>query len=433
MEVLTYIFNGFEDFIIDRPTKWMYVFGFNFKTDVNDLKKYLKKMHQHNSDFPIWDYINEDSELDDIVQFFNLFKENYHVRQTILRAMVKADDYREYSIWKNIYNSLLIWKLNMDYFKKSDGTPATTYTEFLKDKDTLLYESIMDIKSITDQETLEDTIINICDSIIYILEEYLDGDEFKHIFSTYPGHDPNKAAKYLYMMVDFFKSYKITLLDRTETMDINDPNDPDNYFQGIDQIETITESTLTADYMIPTETFNTKEHMELHEWIAVPDFTNQLIEYPYPSHHANDTPARPLDPTSNVRSLHVKGDYKVTPPDYDPVVTLTKITDYGRWMKEDVSIELYGKDRIRFEFYPCIINVNRIYQHTFVPGKFTYVKQQGVTFLDANTDIQPEPFEYVAPMDCEVRAYSRIPEQFPTETRTTPTYTMRYPYPQPAS
>ena len=392
MEVLTYIFNGFEDFIIDRPSKWMYVLGFNFKNDVNDLKEYLKEMKQHNSDFPIWDYINEDSELSDIVEFVNLFKENFKVRQTILKAMTRANDYREYSVWKKIYNSLLIWKLNMDYFKKSDGTPATTYTEFLKDKDTLLYESIMDIKSITDQETLEDTIINICDSIIYILEEYLDGDEFKHIFSTYPGHDPNKAAKYLYMMVDFFKSYKITLLDRTETMDINDPNDPDNYFQGIDQIETITESTLTADYMIPTETFNTKEHMELHEWIAVPDFTNQLIEYPYPSHHANDTPARPLDPTSNVRSLHVKGDYKVTPPDYDPVVTLTRIKDAGRWMKEDVSIELYGKNSIRFEFYPCKIKTNKLSFVYLLKSSMKYVKQLSVKTLNGKTKINKETF-----------------------------------------
>ena len=58
--------------------------------------------------------------------------------------------------------------------------------------------------------------------------------------------------------------------------------------------------------------------MEFNEWIKVEDDTKQLIEYPYPK-------------STNT----------------------TVIRDTGRWMKEDVKIELYGKDTVREYINDC--------------------------------------------------------------------------------
>lgn len=364
MTVLTYIFNGYEDFIMDTPTKIMYVQGFNFHTDLADIREILRKHHQHPSDFPLWDYIKPDTDIPDIAHFVNVFKENFKVRSTILRLMIESNDYREYNIWRKVYNALLIWKYNQKYFALSDGTTATTYTEFLKDKDGLLYESIQNIKSYTDLESMQDMIINITDSIVYIMEKYLDSKEFKYLYSQLPGYDANKAAKYLHMMIDFFKSYKIVLLPRTETMDLGDANDPDNYFRGIDQIHTINESTIQADYMIPYEKTSTQEHMLLQEWTKVPDETLQVINYNFQTHNANDD-------------------------------NTIKITDTGRWMKEDVSIEPYGKGGLRFDIYPCVINVNKIFTNTFLESLFTYVRDVAYKYLDMELTVEPEPFDKI--------------------------------------
>lgn len=354
MTTLTYIFNGYEDFILDTPTKIMYVQGFNFKTDIEEVKTILRQHHQHPSDFPIWDYIEEKSQVPDIAHFINLFKENYKVRSTILRFMTLSNDFREYSIWKKIYNALLIWKYNQEYFKLSNCNVATSYTEFLQDKDQVLYESIQTIKSYTDIESMQDLIINITDAIMYTLEKYLDSKEFKYIYSQFPGADANKAAKYLHMMIDFFKSYKIILMPRTEEMHVgDDPNDPDNYFRGIDQIETIRESTINADYMIPTERFESTEHMLLQEWVKIPDDSKQVINYQYPSFNAN-----------NDNSI--------------------RITDTGRWLKEDVSIELHGKDYKWYEINDCILKVPKATHETFLDGIIDFVRNQTEKFLNGN-------------------------------------------------
>ena len=361
MTTLTYIFNGYEDFILDTPTKIMYVQGFNFKTDIEEVKTILRQHHQHPSDFP--DYIEEKSQVPDIAHFINLFKENYKVRSTILRFMTLANDFREYSIWKKIYNALLIWKYNQEYFKLSNGNVATSYTEFLQDKDQVLYESIQTIKSYTDIESMQDLIINLTDAIMYILEKYLDSKEFKYIYSQFPGADANKAAKYLHMMIDFFKSYKIILMPRTEEMHVgDDPNDPDNYFRGIDQIETIRESTINADYLIPTERFESTEHMLLQEWVSVPDDSKQVINYQYPSFNANND-------------------------------NTIRITDTGRWLKEDVSIEPYGKDHIRFDIYNCILKVNKIISNTFLSSTLNFVRVQTTKFLDFTLNVDKEPVD----------------------------------------
>ena len=383
LTTLTFIFNGYEDFIIDRPSKWMWVLGFNFKTDLNTIKEFLRLKHRHNSDYRIWDWIRPTTQIEDIVKFVNIYKTNYHVRSVILKGMVDANDYKEYSIWKKIYDSLLIWKLNMSYFKLKDGSNASTYTEFLKSWDPILYESIVKLKAITDQETLQDEIIRITDDVIYILSEYIDGPECSEIFKRFAGNDPMQAAKYINILIDFFKSYKIMLLDRTEEMNVNDPNDPDNYFRPIDNIDTLLEQTINKDYFMPDEKISTTEHMELHEWIAVPDKTRQLITFPYPTHNAS----------------HPRDIVEVKPaliqPYHSDLPEVTHIVNTGLWMKEDITIEPYRKDSIVKYINPCKVQVNKLWFNLDLPvvqGGMEYIKQQAVAFIETTVNLPKRDF-----------------------------------------
>lgn len=383
LTTLTFLFNGYEDFIIDRPSKWMWVLGFNFKTDLNTLKELLRVEHRHNSDYKIWDWIRYTTQVEDIVSFVNIYKTNYHVRSTILKGMVDANDYREWSIWKKIYDSLLIWKLNMSFFKLKNGTNATTYTEFLKSWDPVLYQSIMHLKSITDEETLQDEIIKITDDVIYVLEEYINGPECSELFERFVGHDPMQAAKYINILIDFFKSYKIMLLDRTEELNVNDPKDPDNYFRPIDNIDSILEQTINKDYLMPDEKISTTEHMELHEWIAVPDKTKQLIDFPYPTHNAS----YPQD-VVEVKPALIQ-------PYHSPLPEVTKITNTGLWMKEDITIEPYAKNSIVQYISPCKVRVDKLwfdYDLPVVNGEMEYVKQQAVAMITTHVNLPKQDF-----------------------------------------
>lgn len=369
MAVLTYIFNGIEDFILDTPTKLLYVMGFNFKADLAALKEYISKRHRDTADFPIWDFIIPTTQVTDFAEFVNNYKTNYAFRKVILKGMVNSEDYREYTLWKKLYDSLLVWKLNFTYFTLDDGTVCTSYTQFLKEKDNMLYQSIKTISAMSEIDAQQDTIINICDSIIYIMKEYLDTDDFKYIFDSYPGSSSANAAKYLNMMIDFFKSYKIVLMPRTETMNIgDDPDDPDNYFRGIDVISSINEQTIQADYVPPLveKVYNT-EHFTLIE--NGPTETDELpySQYPVPDYNANNSNS----------TVTTTGD------------TFTGIHELGKWMREDVYIDLSNKDSVKVEF-PCKINVNKIYSYTDLQSNMIYNKAQSDTDLDCTTDIHYE-------------------------------------------
>lgn len=253
MTCLNYVFNDLEDFILDQPSKIMYVQGFNFHSSLNDIKEYLRKYHREQGDFPIWDFIIPTEQIKDITEFFNIFKNDLNVRNTVCKLMVKSDTYREYMVWKHIYDSLMIWKFNLKYFTLKDGSIAKTYKQFLKEKEPILYNSIEEIESISDEETKQDTIISIVDDIVYILDDFIDGD-LKYIFESLPGQSGEYAMRYLYMMIEFFKSYKIVLLTKgTQSIVIGaGGEDPDSTMRGYD-----------LSYI--HETFSKKEYYPLIE------------------------------------------------------------------------------------------------------------------------------------------------------------------------
>lgn len=218
MTSLTYMFNGIEDFIIDNPAKTMIVQGFNFRTSLADLKEYLRKKHREEKEFPIWNFITPKSQIKDLAEFMNIYKTNIEVRRTICQRMLDAQDWEEYKVWKDLYDSLMTWKLTMKYFTLSNGEVAKTYTEFLQDKDSVLYDTLKRVEKIISADEKIDTITGLIDDIIYILNEYM-GD-MRYIFDGYAGHSGTEIMKYIMLMIEFFKSYKIVFLTRNTTMEI---------------------------------------------------------------------------------------------------------------------------------------------------------------------------------------------------------------------
>ena len=361
MTVLNYLYNGFEDLIIEYPTKNLWLKGFNFSADLAKLKSYIKSQRKYLSDFPIWNFITDTSNITDLVKFVNMYKENNAVRQTILHKLVEAQDYEEYRTWKMLYDSLLLYKMNTTYFQKKDGTMATSYTDYLKDQCFILYESIMNLKQITDITTLRNYIIEITDSIIYILQEYMYGNNMNSIFKASASEDLNNISKYLHILVDFFKSYKITLILKSNSdMISTDPFDIDNYMRPIDNINKITETANYGDNIQIEEEVTTKETMRLHEWVKIDTQRKQLIEYPYQNYNVGYMIED--DITGNTRAVATKdieSDTNILPVEYSVSPIFTMITDAGRWMHENISISKVLKDQIE-EMFDCELTIEEI-------------------------------------------------------------------------
>lgn len=230
MTALAYNFSGVKDSIMETPTKIMYVKGFNFRADMAQLKEYISDRRRDFKDYDVFGFIEPSTQIPSFEEFTNIYKTNKNIYKTIIHGMYEARDYNIYSIWKKMYDSLMTLRFNLEFFKLSDGTVATTFSDFLKDKDYVLYKSLADIKAIEDKETRENSIVTMISDIVYILDQYLDTDEFKFIYSQFPGVSAEYLLQYLFTMINFFKSYKVILNEMNINMTIDDPDEENMRF-----------------------------------------------------------------------------------------------------------------------------------------------------------------------------------------------------------
>ena len=211
---ITHIYHGFEDNIMQEPSKILSILGFNFHVDVHELA------------FDIWENtrmdINEmgadyfyipEKQITNFDYLLKLFTKNKEIWNTVREGMFHADNKRVYDAYKKVYDSYYISDYTTTFFKLQDGTIAKTYTDFLKERDHVLYQSILDLKSYTDQASVQKAISDIIIEIVYVLNEYLDSDEFKYVFSKFPAVSGDYIRSYMLKVVNFFKSYKVHLLD----------------------------------------------------------------------------------------------------------------------------------------------------------------------------------------------------------------------------
>ena len=108
----------------------------------------------------------------------------------------------------------MITDLNQKYFTLEDGTMASSFAEFLEYKNPALYAVYDKYAYSSDEEDVRNKSIATCIyNIAIVIEEYLDMDQLKFIFSGLPAASIESIKKYAMDVVDFFKSFKISMLD----------------------------------------------------------------------------------------------------------------------------------------------------------------------------------------------------------------------------
>ena len=278
MTALMYVFQNMEDKIFVKPSEILYARGFNFHADLGVLKQWILDQRRIPDDYDVFGFMNPEPEIIDMDQFVETFNTNKNIYETICNGMINANTYDIWSIWKKMHDSLMIWEFNLEYFKLSDGTQATTFTEFLKEKDSILYESIIDIMAMDDDNSKRNTIIQYIQDIIFILDEWIDSDKFAYIYDQFPGVSQRYLLEYLFTMINFFKSYKVYLYQMTVNMEFSNPNDPENYIRPND-VHNMLIKLDKPDYVSPREVKSNRNYTTYVDSLNIRDvFT---FEYTY--------------------------------------------------------------------------------------------------------------------------------------------------------
>ncbi len=209
---LTYEYNNLEDDIITSQTNILHVKGFNFKANMSKLASYVKEKGFTLEELGVSDFKIYKDQLLSYNQLMNIFTNNKNIHDHIVKQMFTADNYDIYKVYSDLYDSLMITELSHEFFRLKDGRIAKSYTEFLKERDVILYNSLIQIRQSDSVEVKQDTITTIIDATVYELEEFINTKEYKYIFSHLPAVSAEAIKKYIYTVVNFYKSYKIDIL-----------------------------------------------------------------------------------------------------------------------------------------------------------------------------------------------------------------------------
>lgn len=235
LTALTYRYYGISDTIMDTASKVLYVNGFNFKANLSFLQKMFEmfgKLDLHEMTDKMYhfstlnraedafnDFILPTDQIPTFNQMMYIFKNNLDIRDILVKGMRYADDRREYTIYKAMYDSLMVIQLTNEHFCNPetgelwrDSQGNATYTEWLRHVNFSLYYKLLEIDRMEDSESRNQYIANLIDNILFILEEYIDMDEFSGIFHNLPAVSAEAVKEYISTVIDFYKSYKVHFL-----------------------------------------------------------------------------------------------------------------------------------------------------------------------------------------------------------------------------
>ena len=208
------------------------VYGFNNKADLSQIEDVISRRHsqyQFDNGFTLEELkvdnfitVDKINSFDELVSIFNNNKECYNNLKR--RILDDCDDRDEFMVLQYVFNELFTKQFDFEYYKINNGkTDAKSLDQILKDKNYILYNTYNKIMSETNMETRRDNIRSIMNDIVNTLEYYINGEGLDYIFSFTTVASFNSLINYIYLMINFFKSYKVHFIEPFVTYIVDDP------------------------------------------------------------------------------------------------------------------------------------------------------------------------------------------------------------------
>lgn len=231
------------------------VYGFNMEADLGELAEIIGYRH---SEFNFKrGYTLEDlgvegfippvhiSTIEELNNIYNTNKAIYdHLEMLLLggngdsKVYSGADDYYEYEVIRFVIDYLFTKTFDYDRFSHN-GRFYNKYEEILLNNNYTLYLFYNRINTEPNIETRRDNIRNAVSDIIITLEYYLSADGLDYIFNFVAANGLQDILSYIHLLINFFKSYKVSFLDPTTTYIVDDKSPLSNGNYSRDQNHTL--------------------------------------------------------------------------------------------------------------------------------------------------------------------------------------------------
>ena len=236
------------------------VFGFNMEADLDWLQEVIG--YDRHSEFGFKKgYTLEDlgvegfippkyiTSIEELNKIYNTNKAIYdHLRDILAYGHTRINpddtsmqfdkDFYEYEVVKFVFRYLFTKTFDYNRFIYN-GQKMNKYEEILYYNDYILYAFYNKINSEPNIETRRDAIRNAISDIITTLEYYLSTDGLEYIFSFTATNGVQDILNYIILMINFFKSYKVSFLDPTANYVVDNKDPLNNGDYARDQYQTL--------------------------------------------------------------------------------------------------------------------------------------------------------------------------------------------------
>ena len=243
------------------------VYGYNPDVNLEELYKTMEKRHSHlrfgSGDTPnavprtdseykiiadewidslgIYDYIIPTTTVDEVEDLVNIYNNNKEIYIKLKEAIYNADTYDDKKLLEYAFQELFTRKFDKAEYYISDGDNSwysNDLIEVLQYRDYVLWSTFNRIMTESSMEARQDAIRSIMNDVIDTLEYYFQGFGLNYLFSFTTTEGFDAIVQYLYLMIGFFKSYKVYFLDPYVTYKIGNGelSNLENSVKAIDNI-----------------------------------------------------------------------------------------------------------------------------------------------------------------------------------------------------
>lgn len=206
------------------------IFGFNIFADMETIKKNIAVRHsdfefQHGytlEDFGLEGFVST-TKISTIEELLRIYRANTEAYKNLEDKLENHNDTRDKAVimWY-LFNSLFTTSLDMSFYKLKSGQIASSYDQVLKEQNLILYRYYKELLQEPDPEARKDMMRDVMNQIVSILEYYTSADDLKYAWSWIPTNSFQAIIKYIQLMINFFKSWKVYFLDPHVTLRLDD-------------------------------------------------------------------------------------------------------------------------------------------------------------------------------------------------------------------
>ena len=236
--------NTNEDWLTrDYEYLWLYnkwkIYGFNLTVDLEKLEQDISFNHSAFgfeksytlSDFGCDTFMTADK-IDNIDDFVSIYRNNKKCYDNLMHFFEYDCMTRDQAVVAQyVYDNLFLTKFDLDFYRLKSGEIAEYYIDILKERSMPLYKFYMELTKEPDLEAQKDGIRIILNNIVTTLEYFIDSkNDLEYIFAFVPTSSSEAIVRYLYLVIDFFKSWKVHFLDPASSYTLADKYDDKNHF-----------------------------------------------------------------------------------------------------------------------------------------------------------------------------------------------------------